>query len=151
MKITKSSEELIKLIKQFEGFKSHSYLCPANVPTIGYGSTYYPDGVKVTLNDGSITESQAIELLKKTLTHYEKAVDSYCVDTLTQNQFDSLVDFAYNCGNQNLKTSTLLKKVNANPNDKSIAVEFAKWNKSNGKILNGLTKRRQAEIKLYFR
>jgi lysozyme len=151
MKITKASNNLIELIKKFEGFSKIPYLCPANVPTIGYGSTRYANGLKVTLSDNPITEREGIALLKQTLNQYELAVDSYCRDDINQNQFDALVDFAYNCGNANLKSSTLLKKVNANPNDITIGLEFAKWNKGGGKILNGLVKRRAAESELYFR
>ena len=151
MKITKASNNLIELIKKFEGFSKIPYLCPANVATIGYGSTRYANGLKVTLKDKPITELQAIELLKDTLKQYELAVDSYCRDDINQNQFDALTDFAYNCGNSNLKSSTLLKKVNVNPNDITIGLEFAKWNKGGGKILNGLVKRRAAESELYFR
>jgi lysozyme len=147
----KSSNNLIELIKKFEGFSSKPYLCPAKVATIGYGSTRYADGSKVTLKDNPITELQAIELLKQTLKQYELAVDSYCRDDINQNKFDALVDFAYNCGIDNLKSSTLLKKVNTNPNDITIGLEFAKWNKGGGKILNGLVKRRAAESELYFR
>jgi lysozyme len=151
MKITKASNNLIELIKKFEGFSSKPYLCPAEVVTIGYGNTFYANGEKVKLTDAPISELQAIELLKDTLKQYELAVDSYCIDDINQNQFDALVDFAYNCGNGNLKSSTLLKKVNANPNDSTIGLEFAKWNKGGGKILNGLVKRRAAESELYFR
>ena len=151
MKITKASNNLIELIKKFEGFSNIPYLCPANVATIGYGSTRYANGLKVTLKDKPITELQAIELLKDTLKQYEQAVDAYCRDDINQNQFDALTDFAYNCGNANLKSSTLLKKVNANPNDITIGLEFKKWNKGGGKILNGLVKRRAAESELYFR
>ena len=151
MKITKASNNLIELIKKFEGFSAKPYLCPAKVVTIGYGNTFYADGTKVKLTDAPINETQAVELLKHTLGQYEKAVDSYCRDDINQNQFDALVDFAYNCGNGNLKSSTLLKKVNANPNDLTIGLEFAKWNKGGGKILNGLVKRRAAESELYFR
>jgi lysozyme len=151
MKITKASNNLIELIKKFEGFSSKPYLCPAKVVTIGYGNTFYANGEKVKLTDIAISELQAVDLLKQTLSQYEKAVDSYCRDDINQNQFDALVDFAYNCGNGNLKSSTLLKKVNANPNDITIGLEFAKWNKGGGKILNGLVKRRAAESELYFR
>lgn len=151
MKITKASNNLIELIKKFEGFSKIPYLCPANVATIGYGSTRYANGLKVTMKDNAITELQAINLLKDTLKQYELAVDSYCRDDINQNQFDALVDFAYNCGNANLKSSTLLKKVNANPNDITIGSEFAKWTLANGKKMNGLVKRRAAESELYFR
>ena len=151
MKITKSSNNLIELIKQFEGFSAVPYMCPAGVATIGYGSTRYADGRKVTMTDNTITIDGAVQLLKQTLSQYELAVDSYCRDDINQNQFDALVDFAYNCGNGNLKSSTLLKKVNINPNDPSIADEFKKWNKGGGKVLKGLVRRREAEINLYFK
>jgi lysozyme len=147
----KSSNNLIELIKKFEGFSAVPYMCPASVVTIGYGSTRYADGRKVTMTDNSITIEGAIILLKQTLKQYELAVDSYCRDDINQNQFDALVDFAYNCGNGNLKSSTLLKKVNTNPNDPTIALEFRKWNKGGGKVLKGLVNRREAEIELYFK
>lgn len=150
-KITKVSANCIELIKQFEGFESKPYLCPAKVPTIGFGSTRYANGQKVSLGDKPITEAEGVTLLLDTLKQYESAVDAYCRDDINQNQFDALVDFAYNCGNANLKSSTLLKKVNINPKDHSIALEFAKWNKGSGKVLAGLTRRRKAESDLYFK
>jgi lysozyme len=78
-------------------------------------------------------------------------VDAFCVDTINQNQFDALVDFAYNLGTGNLKSSTLLKKVNADPKDHKISEEFLKWNRAGGKVLKGLTARRVAEAELYFK
>lgn len=150
MKITKSSQKGLDLIKRFEGLKLKPYLCPSSIPTIGYGNTYYPSGTKVKLTDPEITKEKAEELLKFLLGSYEKAVDSFCRDDINQNQFDALVSFAYNCGVNNLKSSTLLKKVNTNPHDPTIKAEFLKWNKGGGKVLAGLTKRRQAEADLYF-
>ena len=150
MKITKISNLGLELIKKYEGFKAKAYLCPANVITIGYGSTYYEDGTKVKLTDSPITQERATELLEALLVSYERSVDSYCVDTINQNQFDALCSFAYNCGVGNLKSSTLLKKVNKNPNDPTIKDEFFKWNKGGGKVLTGLTKRRIEEAQLYF-
>jgi len=150
MKVIQISNKGLDLIKKYEGFKSNAYLCPANIPTIGFGSTYYEDGTKVRLTDLSITEERATELLKALLVTYEKSVDSYCVDEINQNQFDSLCSFAYNCGLGNLKSSTLLKKVNINSNDPLIKDEFLKWNKGGGKVLKGLTLRRNDEANLYF-
>ena len=150
MKITKISNLGLELIKKYEGFKAKAYLCPANVPTTGFGSTYYEDGTKVKLTDPPITKERATELLEALLVSYERSVDSYCVDTINQNQFDALCSFAYNCGVGNLKSSTLLKKVNKNPNDPTIKDEFLKWNKGGGKVLTGLTKRRIEEAQLYF-
>lgn len=150
MKVTKISQKGIDLIKQFEGFSSKPYLCPAKIPTIGFGATFYENGKKVTMNDQPINEDRAIDLLKDMLTKFEQYVDSYCVDSITQEQFDALVSFCYNLGPSNLKNSTLLKKVNANPNDPSIEAEFMKWTKAGGKTLKGLVRRREAESKLYF-
>ena len=150
MKITKIGPAGLKLIKLFEGFSAKPYLCPAKVPTIGYGSTRYINGIKVTLQDSPITEIQGEHLLLGTLNFYEQTVDAYCIDTLNQNQFDALVSFAYNVGPANLKMSTLLKKVNNNINDPSIKNEFMKWVKGGGKKLPGLVKRREAEATLYF-
>ena len=149
-KITKISDKGVDLIKQFEGFSSKPYLCPAKICTIGYGATFYQNSKKITMADKPITEKEAIELLKFMLARFEQYVDSYCVDTLTQNQFDALVSFCYNVGPANLKASTLLKKVNANPNDETIREELKKWNKGGGKVLKGLTRRREAEANLYF-
>lgn len=150
MKIVKLSQKGLELIKQFEGLSLKPYLCPAGIPTLGFGNTYYPNGTKVKLTDPPITKEKAEELLKFLLVSYEKAVDSFCRDDISQSQFDALCSFAYNVGNGNLQKSTLIKKVNANPSDPSIRLEFMKWNKAAGKVLPGLTKRRKAESDLYF-
>ena len=150
MKITKLGSKGLELIKSFEGLKLKPYLCSAGVPTIGYGNTFYENKAKVTLKDSAITEQRAVELLAWSLKGFEQYVDSYCVDTITQNQFDALASFCYNVGPANLKSSTLLKKVNANPNDPTIRTEFLKWNKAGGRALAGLTRRRTAEADLYF-
>jgi lysozyme len=101
------------------------------------------------MQDKAITEAQASTMLLNMLGIYEKAVDSFTRDYINQNQFDALVAFAYNVGTNALKNSTLLKKVNMNPNDPSIRAEFLKWNKASGKVLKGLTNRRVAEANLY--
>ena len=151
MKITKTSPKGVELIKKFEGFRSKPYNCEAGVATIGYGATYYPNGQKVKLTDPAIDEKHASILLEAMLNPYEKAVDSYCRDDINQNQFDALVSFAYNLGNSALKSSTLLKKVNVNPNDKTIRNEFLKWRFAGGKSLPGLVNRRTEESNLYFK
>ena len=149
MKVNAISAKGLSLIKQFEGFLAKPYKCPANIPTIGYGATYYPSGLKVSMTDKAITEGQASTMLMNILRTYEKSVDSFCRDDINQNQFDALVAFAYNVGVNALKGSTLLKKVNNNPQDVTIRNEFLKWNKANGRALNGLTNRRIAEADLY--
>lgn len=150
MKITKLSQKGLELIKSFEGLSLVPYVCAGGINTIGYGNTYYTNGKKVSLQDPKITALQAEELLRNSLSNYEKAVDSFCRDDISQSQFDALVSFCYNVGTGNLQKSTLIKKVNANPKDVTIADEFMKWNKAKGTVLKGLTRRRQAEANLYF-
>lgn len=146
------------LIAKFEGLRLYPYLCSAKVPTIGYGNTFYPNGRKVTMKDPPITQAKALELLKFVADMFAKDVTSLVKSKINQNQFNALVSFAFNLGSdidadnipEGLGDSTLLKKVNANPNDPAIEKEFLKWNKAGGKVLAGLTKRRTQEAKLYF-
>jgi len=151
MKINKIDADGVKLITQWEGLKLKPYLCSAGVPTIGYGSTRYENGTKVKLTDASITKERAIELFKNTISSYERDVDAFCRDDINQNQFNALVSFAYNLGSNALKKSSLLKKVNENPNNPQIASEFRKWVYAGGKIISGLVNRRNAEIEIYFK
>lgn len=144
----KTSDKGVALIKQFEGFLSKPYLCPAGVPTIGYGSTYYPDGKKVTLRDNPVTEADATAMLRSMLVQYENGVERYVQVPITQGQFDALVSFAYNLGLAALKGSTLLRLVNER-NYVGAAAQFSRWNRAGGKVLPGLTRRREAERKLF--
>jgi len=109
----KISQKGLDLLKRFEGVRLKPYLCPAGIPTISIGCTYYPDGTKVRMTDPEITQARATEIFLNVLKHYESSVDSFTRDDITQNQFDALVSFAYNVGTGALKKSTLLKKVNA--------------------------------------
>lgn len=144
----KPSETCYDLIKGFEGRRLRAYQDSVKIWTIGYGTTFYPDGSPVKQGD-SITEERADFLLKWQVLEKSGAVDAL-VKGVNQNQFNALVSFAYNVGAGALKKSTLLKKLLVNPNDPTIAAEFLKWNKAGGKELPGLTKRRQAEADLYF-
>lgn len=141
----------LALIKKFESFKAKPYLCPAGIPTIGYGCTYYPSGKHVTMTDAPLSEPEASALLRTLLGTYEAGVNRYVQKSINQNQFDALVSFAYNVGLENLRSSTLLKKVNLNPTDTALKAEFLKWVHSNGKILPGLIVRRTEEADLYFK
>ena len=151
MRVTKISQNGLTLLKSLEGFSSKPYLDGGGVPTIGYGSTYYENGVRVTMKDTPISEEWSEKLLLKLLEQYERDVDSYTRDDINQNQFDALVLFAYNVGSQALKRATLLKKVNINPIDPTIEKEFLKWIYDNGKKVQGLLNRRIIEAKLYHR
>lgn len=147
------SNKGVKLITQFEGLKLVAYLDSAGIWTIGYGTIVYPSGIKVKKGD-KCTIKQAEEYFTHDLERFEDAVDDLVKSNINQNQYDSLVSLAYNIGIGAFSNSTLLKKVNKNPNDKSIASEFLKWDKVtvNGvkKSISGLTYRRQKEYQNYF-
>lgn len=139
-----------KLIADFEGLSLNPYLCPAKIPTIGYGNTYYPDGRRVSMTDKKITEKEAFEILKVVADKFAKNVSKHLKKELTQNQFNSLVSFSYNVGLGNFTESTLLAKINKDPNDITISKEFMRWTKAGGKTLKGLVKRRNYESSIYF-
>ncbi len=143
-----SSSECLKLVQACEGFRASPYRCPAGVPTIGYGSTRYADGRPVRLTDPPITRAQADAILRQTLKEYEAAVNRYVLVPINQNQFDALVDFAYNAGAQNLKNSTLLKLLNSGRYAQA-ASEFDKWVFAGPQRLDGLVKRRGLEKQLF--
>lgn len=139
----KTSQKGIDLIKNFEGLELKSYKDSVGVLTIGYGST----GQHVS-PDMIITKEQAEQLLKKDLERFEKGVSDLVKVELNQSQFDALVSFSFNLGLGNLKSSTLLKKLNAS-DYKGAADEILRWNRAGGKVLNGLTRRRIAERDLF--
>jgi lysozyme len=139
-----------RLICMFEGFSAKPYLCSAKVPTIGYGSTYYLNGRRVTLLDKPITELEAFEMFKAIADKFADKVSKLVTAPIDQSQLNALVSLAYNIGPANFQKSTLLRKVNFNHNDPSIRAEFLKWNKAGGQVLKGLTIRRTAEADLYF-
>lgn len=144
------SKKGLDLIKKHEGFRNHPYLCPAGIPTIGYGMTFYPNGKKVTMNDEPLTMLDATQYLLQVIEKFENGVNELVKQPLTQNQFDALVSFAFNVGLGAFKNSTLLKRVNNDPNDEDIAYQFSRWNKAGGVVLKGLKKRRNQESWLYF-
>jgi lysozyme len=137
------------LCKQFEGYRAKPYLCPAGVPTIGYGSTYYADGRKVALTDPSMSEPDAAALLLQELHHtYLPGVLRQCPTLLTdERKCNAIVDFAYNLGTGRLQTSTLKRKINAQDWD-GAKEQLMLWTKGGGRVLPGLVKRRSAEVAL---
>lgn len=137
------------LCRQFEGFRAKPYLCPAGVPTIGYGSTYYANGQKVTLQDGPISEPHARELLLHELHHtYLPGVLRNCPTLFKdERKLNAIVDFAYNLGVGRLQTSTLRRKINAQDWD-GAKEQLMLWTRGGGKVLPGLLKRRTAECAL---
>ena len=122
----KTSEKGLALIKEFEGFQSKPYKCPAGVPTIGYGSTFYLNGSKVKLTDRAISEKEATDLLVKSLVKYEHTVNVTVKVPLEQNEFDALVSFVYNLGAGNFVSSTLLKLINSEASPADIAQQIGR-------------------------
>jgi len=136
------------LCRKFEGLHLPPYLCPAGVPTIGYGATYYEDGTRVTLSDPPISRQRAEELLIWHIENvYLPAVLKLCPDVDTPERLAALIDFAFNLGVGNLRASTLRKRVNAKRWD-DVRAELKRWTKAGGKELRGLVKRREAECAL---
>ena len=134
----------VELIKSFEGLVLRTYKCSSGVPTIGYGHT----GSDVVANM-QITEKQAEELLRKDLRRFEKGVCELVHVPLTQNEFDALVSFAFNCGLGALEESTLRRRLNAGDDKPAVfRQELVKWVNGPAGPLPGLVRRRNAEIAL---
>ena len=131
-------------LKELEGFRAEAYQCPGGVWTIGYGHT---KGVK---KGQRITEGDASRLLVKDVEYFEQflAKEPY-EEELTQGQWDALTDFLFNLGPGNFLSSTLRKKLLRDIDDSTIPDEFRRWNKSKGKVLPGLVKRREWEAQMF--
>ncbi len=151
------SKKGIALIKSFEQCKLQAYKIKTDPWTIGWGNTFYRNGKPVKKGD-SITQLQADDLFQFWLGAFSKEVEMLVTTEVNQNQFDALVSFAYNCGTdidadtiaEGLGDSTLLKKVNRDPNDPTIRDEFMKWISKGSIFETGLKRRRSAEANLYF-
>lgn len=136
------------LCRRFEGLFLRPYLCPAGVPSIGYGATYYEDGTRVTLRDPAISPERAEALLLWHLrTVYLPAVLRLCPNVRDPNRLAALIDFTFNLGAGRLQASTLRRRVNAEAWD-DVPAELMKWVLGGGRVLRGLVLRREAEAKL---
>lgn len=133
----------IQLVKRFEGCSLKSYLCPALVPTIGYGHT----GPDVRLGQ-TITQEQADALLVRDYVDHESAVRRLVKAPLTDNELGALTSFTYNVGAHSFATSTMLRLINEQ-RYADAAGEFSKWTKGGGRVLPGLVTRRAAEAALF--
>lgn len=145
----KTSNSGKAFIQSFEGRYLVAYDDGTGVWTIGCGTIKYPNGRAVKKGD-VCTDAQVEQYFSNDLVKFENSVNSLVKVPLTQNQFDALVSFAYNVGATNFSNSTLLKKLNAK-DYKGAAAEFPKWNKAGGKVISGLTKRRNAEMELFLK
>ena len=142
-----TSDKGFDLIKKFEGLKLSAYICPAGVSTIGYGTTRHPDGKPVKMGE-KISVELADAYLRHDVVDIEDQIEKLVKVQLQQYQFDALVSFVYNLGIGNLQKSTLLKLINKSDFHGAMA-EFLKWNKANGRPMEGLTRRREAEQELF--
>lgn len=137
------NEAGLALIKEFEGCRLTAYLCPAGVPTIGYGAT----GQDIRL--GMIwTQEQADERLAEDVAQFAGMVDEVIQVDCSDNEFSAMVSLAFNIGGRAFRNSTLARLVNEG-NFAGAAKQFARWNKAGGRELAGLTRRREAERDLF--
>lgn len=153
---------VVALCKAFEGLHRlgedglvYPYICPAGVPTIGYGNTFYEDGRKVTMDDPPITRERAEELLLWELNkHSAAAVARQCPELFAEaiasgkwERFNAIVDFTFNLGSGRLQTSTLRRKIRAGDWE-GAKEQLLLWVRGGGRVLPGLVKRRKAEAAL---
>jgi len=136
------SEEGRQLIKKFEGCELEAYKCSADVWTIGYGRT------KNVSRGDTCTQEQADKWLEEELPVYGAYVSDAVLVPLDQSEFDALVAWVYNLGPTNLNNSTMLKVLNENKKEE-VPNQMRRWNKANGKVLEGLERRRLAESLLF--
>ncbi len=135
----------LELIKRFEGFRATPYLCPGGIWTIGYGTTN-----RVNKDTAPVSKEDAEMLLREDLTSITNELNRILPDSLNQNQYDAICSFCYNLGIFNFEQSTLRKVIEREPdNHERIRKEFMRWVNVNGKKMNGLIKRREAEADLY--
>lgn len=135
----------LDLIKQFEGRSLRAYQDSVGVWTVGYGST---NNVKP---GDVIGVDEAEERLKSDVSEAEGWVNFAVSAPVNENEFSALVSFTFNLGYGNLVKSTLLRLLNGDATKSTVAEQFLRWNKAGGKILPGLTRRRQAEKDLFLK
>ena len=148
------SDKGMELLKEFEAFSAipyqQTYGNKLDVPTIGYGTTHYPNGIPVTMDDPVITDEYATQLLMDYCNDVDNSINDLITCTLTQNQTDALICFVYNEGITQFRNSTLLKVINIDPNNfTSIETQWMKWVYSQGNFIQGLQNRRTKEFDLY--
>ena len=144
----KTSEVGIQLVKRYEGCKLKPYLCPAKKWTVGYGHVLGNGVTLAEADNRTFTQGEADVLLRTDLARFERGVQRLCTVHLTQSQFDALVSFAFNLGLGTLQRSTLRQKI-LRQDGEGASKEILKYDKVGGKAIKGLTRRRQAEYRLF--
>lgn len=139
----------LNIIKKWESFRSKPYLDTGRVATIGYGSTYYKNGARVSMRDKPISQPEALALMEYIANRdFASKINILVQAEIGQNMFDALVSFTYNVGIKAFSESTMLKKINT-LDFVGAANEFKRWNKDDGKVLAGLVSRRAEEKALF--
>ena len=150
----KPSKNFFSLIVTFEGLRTRAYLDSIGLPTIGIGTTIYPDGKHVRIGD-RCTESQAYEYLEHDLLSRVRFLNSILPFPVNQNQFDAMLSLIYNIGVGAFKSSTAYKRIIADQFNPNIREAWMRWNKATVKgvlkEIPGLTTRRRKECDLYFK
>ena len=150
----KTSENGLKLIQEFENFEAKPYLDSARVWTIGYGSTYYPNGKPVTGRDKPITREYAETIQRNVIaTDFEPVINELlekeiASSFITQNMYDAIISLAYNIGVNGFKKSSVLRLLKQGDKENA-SNAFLLWNKAGGKVLKGLVNRRKKERELF--
>lgn len=137
----------VAMVKKWEGFRHQAYLCPADVWTVGFGTTRLPGGRPVKPGD-TMTQGEAEEALRHDLRAFAAAVDRLITLPLVDHERAALISFTYNVGQGALERSTLRKKLNAGDRA-GAAAEFRRWNQASGRVLSGLIRRRADEEALF--
>jgi len=138
------TDEGLEIIMHHEGFVPEVYLCPAGIPTIGYGHVVLPH----ENFDEGITKEQGMEILRNDVGIAERAVSRLISVPLADEQFDALVSFTFNLGSGSLQSSTLRQKVNRQEHDLA-PDQFRRWVYAGGRRLRGLVRRREDEALWY--
>lgn len=131
------------MVKKWEGCRLEAYRCAAGVWTIGYGHT------KGVAEGMRISQAEAERMLAEDLARYERSVRGMLKVSQSDRQVDALVSLAYNIGVGALQRSTLLKKINGRSGDEAIKAEWMRWDRAGGKVLAGLKRRREDEVRHY--
>ena len=146
--MTPSQALFDQLLEPDEGLRLSPYLCPAGIPSIGYGCTRYEDGTPVKLTDPAITEERAVELMRATLAPFVADLNNWVRVPLNQGQFDALCDLIYNIGPGAFRDSTLLSLLNQGKYSLA-AAQFPLWCHANGSVIPGLVARRRVEQSMF--
>jgi lysozyme len=142
------NQATIDMVKEFEGFKAEAYKCPAGVWTIGYGTTAAADVGIMPSKGMTISKSYAEKYLHAALAKFADQIAPSITPPINENEFGAFVSLAYNIGPGSFKKSSALRSFNAGDKE-GAAKAILLWNKAGGKVLNGLTRRREAERKLF--